>query len=212
MPNRYPIVNHRQITAKSVASLSPGAEEVLVLTLADGRHLLLGDLANAQREEVVAVTTVDVRKDVELSVRARLRERRVSFGILIRVELRCTVVDPVAVATARHSSAVQDLQHHLAEVTLRIARDNRHHAGYDGRILRNLQNRLNPPAPTALAPSRRPGRRPHRDIHLATVPGLRFVVRTVDSGHDALPRTDHPSSDTGGYGSYGNFGGGELLP
>jgi hypothetical protein len=95
-------------------------------------------------------------------------------------------------------------------VTLGLARDNRRHQGFDKRIERNLQNRLKPAPPSTLAPSPRPDRRPRRSTQAAAVPGLRFIVRSVDSGHDALPSGTYTPSDISSHGGGSILGGGDF--
>ncbi|MBT0769552.1 hypothetical protein KIH74_11510 [Kineosporia sp. J2-2] len=168
MTSRYPIISHHELQpGETVGRPRPG--RALVLHLADGRHLLAGSGPVPADAAVRAVTEVDVRTDVPLAVRARLKERRLSLGVPLRAEFRCTVFDPVAVAETRRTLAVTDLHGHLSTSVTTIARATRRGPGYDDRLRHLLQTRLNPP----------PGRH--------AVPGMRIDVSRAGSGFDDRP-------------------------
>lgn len=163
MPSRYPIVSHHELDRNDVRT-HPRPGRALVLRLDDGRYLLAGSGTLPAGATVQSVTEVDIRENVPLTVRARLKGRRFSWGVPVLVETRCTVFDPVTVVATRRTLAIVDLQRHLATSVMTIARATRRGPGFDGRLKHLLQSRLNPP----------PGR--------YAVPGMRIDVSVTNSG------------------------------
>ncbi|GAB3254379.1 hypothetical protein [Kineosporia babensis] len=128
MRSRYPVLAHRELRpwvrpGAALQLLSPlqrPPEATFVERDRDGEH---HELTHAQpfRRRSAAITMVDVRENVDLSLKHVLSQfgRRPAASVI--VHLRCAVPDPVALVTACHRSLGMDLPRHLTGVLRSVA-------------------------------------------------------------------------------------------
>ncbi|MBT0769553.1 hypothetical protein KIH74_11515 [Kineosporia sp. J2-2] len=140
MPNRYPIISHRE---PGLVGPPPSGTDVVVVHRSGDGTFLPGPLPGGQVPQ--AATEVDARPHVGLAVLTevtRYLPRR--FVTTIQVDFVCSVLNPVTVAQNRRHPAVADLPGFLAGLVQAIGEPLPLEADLDACLVRELQRQLDP--------------------------------------------------------------------
>ncbi|WP_101783195.1 hypothetical protein [Nonomuraea indica] len=121
MRSRYPIVRHRELRPffrygalrQRRRPLAAGRDEALVYRI--GAQCTAGDVDAVTARRATAVSVVDLRPNVIVAVGRDVAAAGHVLDFPVTVTFACTVVDPVAVVHARHTEAVGDMEHFLAQ-------------------------------------------------------------------------------------------------
>ena len=118
MSGRYPIIRHREpffwwnVLRRRPLAAGPGQALVCLLG-GDSAVYVEGAPEGAMARRVLAVSTVDVRRDVPIRAECHVAANQSWYVFPVMATFHCTVVNPVTVVRSRRAHAIQNMDAYL---------------------------------------------------------------------------------------------------